>query len=260
MGNVTSLCSTCAGTTPGDVDRNMIDAKLEKLNLQSARWKSGDEESLRSNPNLTLPQGPSIMSPDSRAKGIIKNSPRGLPALLVDHNKAKKIMDRDEDDMDTEAYQALLDNMTVDDTTHHCGPLTEDDDAYGMRTEDDLTIMGDATERDVTESMALKSSRSNKNVSWRENIRVDHVPARSAGAHRSALGTKDSYSPSVRNTSSLLDGTDTRWADSEAQNSQLLSQGNRSDDVRKRLAAQSRKYLRNAEIKKSLRSGGVAGV
>ena len=25
----------------GDVDRNMIDAKLEKLNLQSARWKSG---------------------------------------------------------------------------------------------------------------------------------------------------------------------------------------------------------------------------
>ena len=32
---------------------------------------------------------------------------------------------------DTEAYHAMLENMTIDDTTMHMGPLTEDDDAFG---------------------------------------------------------------------------------------------------------------------------------
>lgn len=59
---------------------------------------------------------------------------------------------------------------------------------------------------------------------------------------------------------SYNEGTDTRWADSEAQNSQLMSNsGNRSEQVRKRLAAQSRKYLRNAENKKFSRSADGAG-
>ena len=102
------------------------------------------------------------MNPDARAKGIMRNSPRDLPALLAEGQNATMAIH--EEDMDTEAYEAMLENMTIDDTTHHFGPLTEDDDA---RTENDLTIMGD-----ISESIALKSSRSNKNVSWRDNLQV----------------------------------------------------------------------------------------
>ena len=101
-----------------------------------------------------------MMQPDARqAKGIMK-SPR--PMLSDDDRQRVKMLLENDEEMDTEAYQAVLDNMTIDDTTHRFGPLTEDADVYGMRTEDDLTIMDD-----FSESLALKSARSNKNVSMR---------------------------------------------------------------------------------------------
>eukprot|EP00802_Teleaulax_amphioxeia_P020507 Tamp_20796.p1 GENE.Tamp_20796~~Tamp_20796.p1 ORF type:complete len:266 (+),score=40.76 Tamp_20796:34-798(+) len=233
MGNVTSLCGSCNGTG-SDVDRSMLDAKLAEMNLDPPKWQA-TESSNRSGPHLSMPKGPGIINAgDGRSRGIMKGSPRGLDVLLADHHQSKTraILEND-DEMDTEAYQAMLDNMTIDDTTMHMGPLTEDDDGFGLQTEDDLTFVGDATERDMSESIALKSSRSNKNVSWRDNIsntRIVNTPDKHQ--HRSVVGTKDSVSPSGRNVS-MADGTDTRYADSEAQNSQLRS---RSDDVRKRSA------------------------
>ena len=162
-GHPADVSCVCGGSPAENYDRNTIDATMAQHNLQRAKWHETPAAHTASNspPNLAMPRGPAIMmQPDARqAKGIMK-SPR--PMLSDDDRQRVKMLLENDEEMDTEAYQAVLDNMTIDDTTHHFGPLTEDADVYGMRTEDDLTIMDD-----FSESLALKSARSNKNVSMR---------------------------------------------------------------------------------------------
>ncbi|EKX32599.1 hypothetical protein GUITHDRAFT_121229 [Guillardia theta CCMP2712] len=178
----------------------------------------GGESTIEESASPALKQGdkraPGELTDLKAARGIMRNSPRDGKALgqkgWADRPAPSLQGGVVEEDVDTEEYHRLLDNMTVDDTTRHFGPLTDDDSEDLQRTEDDFTEIVD----DFTES----GMRTNRNKLMNSNgfYVSDAASARSGSEYRPVSFQTRTSSPDP-------------------------------DDVRRRLAKQSRKYLQKAD-------------
>uniref|UniRef100_A0A7S4P3G0 Uncharacterized protein n=1 Tax=Guillardia theta TaxID=55529 RepID=A0A7S4P3G0_GUITH len=274
MGNYCSNCTQGFGNEGGE---STIEESASPALKQGDKRAPGELTDLKAAvPKLVAAQ-----------RGIMRNSPRDGKALgqkgWADRPAPSLQGGVVEEDVDTEEYHRLLDNMTVDDTTRHFGPLTDDDSEDLQRTEDDFTEIVD----DFTES-GMRTNRSNKNVSWREDYHDSNSPRtaikmsdkilknRSQGdenfggnlitesisadvfnsqpgttagnslptAHQDAFGNKlmNSNGFYVSDAASARSGSEYRPVSFQTRTSSPDP-----DDVRRRLAKQSRKYLQKAD-------------